>query len=51
MKKIPFDIRDLLFLGGLGLLGYGLWLYSPPVSYSVCGTLLMISGYIMGDKG
>jgi len=44
------DIRDILFIGGLSLLGYGLWLREPWIAFSVCGSLLMVSGYIMGDK-
>lgn len=43
-------VRDVLFFGGLSLLGYGLWLQAPWIAFSVCGLILMISGYIMGDK-
>ncbi len=42
-----FDIRDIFVFGGLGMLGYGLYEYQPWVSFSVCGALLMIIGYIM----
>jgi hypothetical protein len=45
-----FDIRVVLFFGGLILLGYGLFLYLPWVSFSVCGVILMAVGWLMGDK-
>ena len=43
-----FDIRIVLFFGGLSLLGYGLFLYQPWVSFSVCGVILMAVGWLMG---
>ena len=43
-----FDIRIVLFFGGLGLLFYGLFLYLPWLSYSVCGVILMAVGWLMG---
>ena len=43
-----FDIRIVFFFGGLSLLGYGLFLYLPWVSYSVCGVILMAVGWLMG---
>jgi len=46
-----FDIRDVFVFGGLALLGYGLYLFEPWISFSVCGGLLMIIGYVMrGDE-
>ena len=45
-----FDIRPIFFFGGLSLLGYGLFLYLPWVSFSVCGLILMIMGYLMEPK-
>jgi len=39
-----FDRRDVFFFGGLSMLGYGLYLYSPSVSFSVCGGILLIVG-------
>lgn len=45
-----FDIRDFLYITGIGLLGYGLWLKEPWISFSVCGALLAVSGYLMRDK-
>jgi len=47
--RATFDIRILFFFGGLGLLGYGLFLYLPWVSFSVCGLILMTVGWLMGD--
>lgn len=41
------DIRDIFIFGGLGLLGYGLFLFKGPwLAFTVCGTLLMIIGGI-----
>jgi len=51
--KIKFpktDIRDVFFIGGLSLLGYGLYLREPWVAFAVCGSILMIAGYAMGEK-
>lgn len=45
-----FDIRIVLFFGGLGLLFYGLFLYLPWLSYSVCGVILMAVGWLMEGK-
>ena len=45
-----FDIRIVLFFGGLGLLFYGLFLYLPWVSFSVCGVILMAVGWLMGER-
>jgi hypothetical protein len=45
-----FDVRIVLFFGGLGLLFYGLFLYLPWVSFSVCGVILMAIGWLMGGK-
>ena len=48
LRKI--DVRDVLFFGGIFSLWYGLYLKEPWVSFSVCGGILIVSGYIMGDK-
>lgn len=45
-----FNIKDFLFFGGLGMLGYGLHLVFPWLAFAVCGTLLMLVGYAMRDK-
>jgi len=48
LKRI--DIRDVLFLGGIGTLGYGLYLKEPWIAFSVVGALFIIAGYLMGNK-
>jgi len=46
-----FDIRDFCVLGGLGMLGYGLYLrWGEWLAFMVSGVILMIIGYITGDK-
>ncbi len=45
-----FEIRIVFFFGGLILLGYGLFLYLPWLSYSMCGVILMAIGWLMGGK-
>jgi hypothetical protein len=45
------DIRDILVFGGLSLLGYGLYLVEPWIAFAVCGFLLMLIGYLMGEGG
>lgn len=47
---LAFDIRLVFFFGGLILLGYGLFLYLPWVSFSVCGVILMATGWLMGGN-
>ena len=37
-------IRDAFFFVGLGVMGYGLWLYAPWVAFSVCGAVLCALG-------
>jgi hypothetical protein len=44
------DIRDILVFGGLGLLGYGLWLLRPWIGFAVTGAVLMGIGYLMRDE-
>lgn len=49
MKYLP----DILSFIGLALLGYGLFLFKPWVSYAVCGSLLIVAGAMLGknEKG
>ena len=44
-----FDIRDALFLVGLGLLAYGLYQFAPWLAYSVTGALLMALAVLMRE--
>lgn len=44
MKYLP----DVIALCGLGLLGYGLYLYEPWVAFAVCGALLIVAGVAIG---
>ena len=40
-----FDIRDFCVFGGIGSLGYGLYLkYGQWVPFVVCGALIMLLG-------
>jgi hypothetical protein len=42
------DLRDCFVFGGLGLLGYGLYLFRPWVSFTICGTILLAIGIFIG---
>lgn len=42
------DLPDFLCFAGLCLLGYGLFLFLPWVSFSVCGALLLLAGVRLG---
>lgn len=44
MRLLP----DIICTIGLSLLGYGLFLFSPWVSYSVVGGLLIVGGLMLG---
>lgn len=35
------DFRDLIFVAGLGLLFYGLWLFDPAFAYVGAGSVLL----------
>lgn len=35
-------IATVMFLAGVGLIGYGLWLFLPWVSYVVVGAILLV---------
>lgn len=49
MKR--FDVRDVLLFGGLGMLGYGIYLHTGLwLALGVCGIILMIIGYSMRGK-
>jgi hypothetical protein len=37
-------ISDILAIAGLGLLGYGLYLYDPRISFTVCGAIMLSGG-------
>lgn len=45
-----FDVRDPIVLCGLAMTGYGLYLFRPWVSFTVCGALLMAGGILMERK-
>ncbi len=38
------DLRDCFVFGGLGIMGYGLYLFQPWVSFTVCGAILLAVG-------
>lgn len=40
------DAYDALALLGLGVLGTGLWLFSPALSLTVVGSLLLAAGVL-----
>lgn len=51
--KKTFDRRDLFVFGGLAMLFYGFYLYSPAVAFSVCGGILLaigLVGYAFGGR-
>jgi hypothetical protein len=46
-----FDIRDLFLFGGLGAVGYGIYLeWGLSWAMLVPGGMLMLIGYLMKDK-
>lgn len=46
--KKAVDIRDCFVFGGLGLLGYGLYLFHPWIAFTVCGAVLLAIGIFIG---
>jgi hypothetical protein len=42
---------DIISIIGLALLGYGLFLFDPRVSYCTVGVLLIAAGYRIGSAG
>ena len=47
-KKIKIAGSDMMATAGLLLLGHGLFLFKPWVSFSVVGALLLIGGAMRG---
>ncbi len=45
-----FGVRECAIIMGLSMLGYGLYLYKPWVSFSVCGVLILVGGLYMSEK-
>ncbi len=45
--KSAIGIRDIFVFGGLGMLGYGLYLFTPWIAFVVCGSLLMEIGLFL----
>jgi uncharacterized membrane protein len=50
LVKNIFDRRDVFVFGGLILMGYGLYLFKPWVSYVVIGAVLLWIGLFLGKK-
>ena len=48
MRNVSSYLSDIIALIGLALLGYGLFLFDPRVSYCTVGSLLIMAGYRMG---
>ena len=48
---MAFNSRDVFVLGGLGMLGYGLYHFIPWTAFAVCGALLMLLGLGWLDRG
>lgn len=47
-------LRDILLLVGLGLLGYGLWMYQPWIAYAVVGAVMVaiaVGSALIKSKG
>jgi len=49
-RAIISAMPDVLFLVGIGLLWYGLWLHEPWISFAVTGALLSI-GALISKRG
>jgi len=47
-KRINIATSDMMAASGLLLLGYGLYLFAPWVSFSICGLLLLAGGALRG---
>ena len=47
-KKIKIAGSDMMATAGLLLLGHGLYLLQPWISFSACGALLLIGGALKG---
>lgn len=45
-----FDVRDVFFMSGLSMLGYGLWLISPWLMFTTIGILVMGLSVLIGGR-
>lgn len=52
IKKIieAVTLRDVLMIIGLALIGTGLYLFIPWVSFTVTGVIILAAGFFMGEK-
>jgi len=48
LKQLPG--QDIIYFGGLAMLGYGLWLFLPWLGFSAAGAFLMATAYLMRSK-
>jgi hypothetical protein len=48
LGKLTAYIPDVVSLAGLSLLGFGLYMFEPWVSFSVCGALMILAGLRLG---
>ncbi len=49
--KLPEDIGcDILYFGGLALLGKGLFMWRPWLSFTICGLILMVTAYLIKGR-
>lgn len=42
------DLRDCFVFGGLGIMGYGLYLLRPWIAFTVCGAIILAIGIFIG---
>ena len=45
------DLQDFFVFGGLALLGYGLWMFSPWLGLAIPGAILLCFGLFVGKRG
>lgn len=43
---MKIDSNDIVFGVGLSFFAYGLWIYSPTVSYVATGVIFMLVGFL-----
>jgi hypothetical protein len=51
VKKIfsTITLRDFLMVFGLGLFGFGLYLFIPWVSFAITGAVIMAAGFFIKE--
>ena len=50
VANAAFDIRDFFVLAGIGSIFYGVYMVNQWLAFVVCGSIVLLLGFLMGNK-